>query len=248
MRPTSACAGERWISRSVGGSGGTSLYQNVMNPRAPMSSTRSNRERTSRIAAPPFGSWLAHSGWAVGNTVFEYSGTPNTVQPKRSATDTSAGTAPDRATSSPATMANRSGSATPMRRAASARFAGTVRGSIAEAGGGASAPSSSSTSMGIETNTGPLGGWAASWKARRISGPRSPTWCTSAAHFVSPRASPTRSPERNGSARRCPRCCCPAVTTIGVPVAATLTRTPIALPRPGAVWRLTNEGRPVAWA
>ena len=56
--------------------------------------------------------------------------------------------------------------------------------------------------MGMDTNTGPVGGDAASWKARRSTGPRSAVRWTSCAHFTRPDAMPVRLPDRNGSASR----------------------------------------------
>src|SRR5204862_77911 len=90
------------------------------------------------------------------------------------------------------------------------RFQGPTR----VAGHGAS-PSSSSTSWGIDTNTGPAGGEAASWNARRRTVPSSPLWRTSCPHLDTPLARPTRSPESSGSATRWRRSALPAVTTSG---------------------------------
>ena len=102
--------------------------------------------------------------------------------------------------------------------------------------------------MRMETNTGPLGGAAASRKARRRIVPSSSGDRTSWVHLLTAPARPTRSPESNGSSTRCRSSCCPAVTTSGVPLARALVRPPIALPRPAAVCRFTNAGRPVACA
>ena len=44
------------------------------------------------------------------------------------------------------------------------------------------------------------------------------------------------------------RACCPAVTTSGDLLDCALNSAPIALPTPGAVWRLTSAGRPLACA
>ncbi len=44
------------------------------------------------------------------------------------------------------------------------------------------------------------------------------------------------------------RVCWPAVTRTGEWLAWALKIAPIALPTPGAVWRLATEGRPEAWA
>ena len=57
--------------------------------------------------------------------------------------------------------------------------------------------------MGRETKTGPPGWEAASWKARRMSGPISSAVRTSWDHFDTERAMPTRSPDRSGSLTMC---------------------------------------------
>src|SRR5215207_6367426 len=44
------------------------------------------------------------------------------------------------------------------------------------------------------------------------------------------------------------RDCCPAVTTTGEWLACALKMPPMPLPTPGAVWRLTHVGRPLACA
>ncbi len=83
--------------------------------------------------------------------------------------------------------------------ARSSSEAATVRRSIVDAGGTATSPSASSVDIGSDTNTGPTGGDAASWKARRMTVPSSSRVRTSCTHFDTGRASPTRSPESSGS-------------------------------------------------
>ena len=53
--------------------------------------------------------------------------------------------------------------------------------------------------MGSDTNTGPAGGWAASWNARRSTVPSSPLVRTSWPHFTVPPASSTSGPDSSGS-------------------------------------------------
>ena len=67
-------------------------------------------------------------------------------------------------------------------------------------GGGAPEPASASRrSIGSDANTGPPGGWAASWNARRMIVPSSPAVRTSWPHFTAPEASSTSGPDRSGS-------------------------------------------------
>ena len=126
--------------------------------------------------------------------------------------------------------------------------AATVRRSIVDAGGTSTSPSASSVDIGSDTNTGPTGGEAASWNARRITVPSSSRVRTSCTHFDTGRASPTRSPDRSGSLTMWRQSCWPAVTTSGEPFATAFVRLPIALPKPADVCRFRNAGRPVACA
>ena len=132
--------------------------------------------------------------------------------------------------------------------ASSSTEAATVRRSIVDAGGTSTSPSASSVDIGSDTNTGPTGGEAASWNARRITVPSSSRVRTSCTHFDTGRASPTRSPDRSGSLTMWRQSCWPAVTTSGEPFATALVRLPIALPKPAEVCRFRNAGRPVACA
>ena len=97
------------------------------------------------------------------------------------------------------------------------------------------------------TNTGPGGGLAASWKARRITMPSS----SIVADLVGPLRTVRQADQvtrQEGVGARCRWSCWPAVTTIGDRLARALVRFPMALPRPGAVCTLTKAGRRVACA
>ena len=86
---------------------------------------------------------------------------------------TSSPTAPEADTSSPATIATEPIGDSVNSVASSSSEAATVRRSILDAGGTSTSPSASRVDIGNDTNTGPTGGEAASWNARRITVPSS---------------------------------------------------------------------------
>lgn len=171
-----------------------------MNGWAPITSTRSNPASAPAIPAATGSSVPRHSGWSVGNTRLAWTVAPYTGAWSSSATSTMAGIAPEAAASSATTNATRPGALALRRSASSPTGPATAPRSMRDGRGIGASPASSSTSIGIDTNTGPVGGEAASWKARRTTTPSSPRWRTSCAHFTVPRARPTRSPPSNGSA------------------------------------------------
>ncbi len=105
------------------------------------------------------------------------------------------------------------------------------------------------SSIGIDTNTGPRGGSAAVCSARASACGTSWAHGGSQLHFTSGWGIRVASRlVRLACSVISDLYCCPAVTTSGVLLACALKIAPIPLPRPGAVWRLTSAGCPLAWA
>src|SRR5271165_4929778 len=109
-------------------------------------------------------------------------------------------------------------------------------------------PTSSSIFIGRERKTGPRGGDIELWNARRRISGKSSSAFGSKHHLATGAAIPTRSAASNGSARKCRRSCCPAVTTIGTRAIFAFMIAPIPCPRPPEVCRLTKAGLPEACA
>src|SRR5215469_740094 len=120
--------------------------------------------------------------------------------------------------------------------------------SIRLAGSMGGEPTSSRIFIGRERKTGPRGGDIESWKARRRIKGKSSSAFGSKHHLATGAAIPTRSAASKGSARKCLRSCCPAVTTNGTRAIFAFMIAPIPCPRPPEVCRLTKAGLPEACA
>ncbi len=112
-----------------------------------------------------------------------------------------------------------------------------------------SSTSAYQSSIGIETKVGPRGGSSARWapwaRARGTSSARA----GSKDHLTSGCGMRVASRLVRFACRVIwARVCCPAVTSTGEWFAWALKIAPIALPTPGAVWRLAIETRPDACA
>ena len=112
-----------------------------------------------------------------------------------------------------------------------------------------SSTSAAQSSIGIETKVGPSGGSEAWWIAWASASGVSSARGTSKLRLTSGCGIRIASRlVRLACIVIIERACWPAVITTGEWFACALKIAPIALPTPGAVWRLTSAGRPEAWA
>ena len=114
--------------------------------------------------------------------------------------------------------------------------------------GTSSSAGSSQSPIGTTTSAGPR--WVfASCQARAIA---PGTSCGRTGWFdqtgYSPAIRSSARPVRKGASAECRRSCCPTAITSGARTSRALAIALTALPRPGAVWRFTNEGSPRAIA
>ena len=175
-----------------------------MKGRAPTAKTRSYGASVARMAAAAGASIPANSGWVGASAVEPCRGAAKTGAPRASARSDRASLAADAPTSRLATMASFPTAGSVSSSASSCRPPAVAWRTMCDGGGTGASPSSSRVDIGRLTNTGPPGGPAASWKARRMMVPSSRSERTSWVQRLTGAARPTRSPARSGSASMWP--------------------------------------------
>ncbi len=231
----------------TGGSGCSNRYSR--NALVPTTSTTSCGASASRISRRRQCRCPANSAWSCGNPARAPNGSCHTGQLRRSASATSAPHPSGLSAPAPTTIAGFSAPATSSTRSWSS--VDEIEVALTTCAGAFAASSSAGCSqslIGTTTSAGPAAAFA-SWYARAIVPGTS--WarigvCTHTGY--SPASRSSARPVRNGSNAICRRSCWPTTTTSGARVSRALAIALIALPRPGAVWRLTNDGSPVAIA